>query len=52
MKAKYGKFRETDVLDTEGIFRLIESVPSPNAEPFKLWLEQVGIERLEEIVNP
>ena len=38
MKAKDGKLRETDVLDTEGIFRLIESVPSPKAEPFKLWL--------------
>ena len=38
MKAKDGKMRDTDTLDTEGILRLIESVPSPKAEPFKLWL--------------
>ena len=42
MKAKDGKMRETDTLDTEGIFRLIESVPSPKAEPFKLWLAKLG----------
>lgn len=38
MKARDGKLRETDTLDTEGIFRLIESIPRPKAEPFKLWL--------------
>lgn len=42
LKAKDGKLRETDVLDTKGIFRLIESVPSPNAEPLKLWLADLG----------
>ena len=41
MKAKDGKMRETDTLDTKGILRLIESVPSPKAEPFKLWLAQL-----------
>ena len=45
MKAKDGKFRETDTLDTQGILRLIESVPSSKAEPFKLWLAQMGKER-------
>ena len=44
MKAQDGKFRETDVLDTKGILRLIESVPSPKAEPFKLWLASLGSE--------
>ena len=52
MKAKDGKFRETDVLDTEGIFRLIESVPSPKAEPFKLWLASLGKERIDEVFDP
>ena len=42
MKAKDGKMRSTDFLDTEGIFRLIESVPSSNAEPFKVWLAKLG----------
>ena len=46
MKAQDGKFRETDVLDTKGILRLIESVPSPKAEPFKLWLASLGSEYL------
>lgn len=50
--AQDGKLRETDVLDTKGILRLIQSIPSPKAEPFKLWLAQVGSERLEEIENP
>ena len=45
MIAKDGKMRETDTLDTKGILRLIESVPSPKAEPFKLWLAQMGKER-------
>ena len=52
MKANDGKFRETDVLDTEGIFRLIESVPSPKAEPFKMWLASLGKERIDEVFNP
>ena len=42
LKAKDGKMRETDTLDTEGIFRLIESVPSSKAEPFKMWLASLG----------
>jgi len=50
--AEDGKMRETDVLDTKGIFRLIQSVPSPKAEPFKMWLAQVGSERLDTIADP
>ena len=46
MKAQDGKMRDTDVLDTKGILRLIESVPSPKAEPFKLWLASLGSEYL------
>ena len=52
MKAQDGKFRETDVLDTKGIVRLIESVPSPKAEPFKLWLASLGSERIDEVFDP
>ena len=52
MKAKDGKFRETDTLDTKGILRLIESVASPKAEPFKLWLAQMGKERIDEVFDP
>lgn len=52
MKAQDGKLRETDTLDTEGIFRLIESVPSPKAEPFKLWLAKLGKERIDEVFDP
>lgn len=52
MRAKDGKFRETDTLDTKGILRLIESVPSPKAEPFKLWLAKLGDERINEIFDP
>ncbi len=52
MKSKDGKLRNTDVLDTEGIFRLIESVPSPNAEPLKLWFAGLGKERIDEVFNP
>lgn len=52
LKAFDGKSYLTDVLDTEGVFRLIQSIPSPKAEPFKLWLARVGKERLEEIANP
>ena len=52
MKAKDGKFRETDTLDTQGILRLIESVQSLKAEPFKLWLAQMGKERIDEVFDP
>ena len=52
LKAKDGKFRETDTLNTKGILRLIESVPSPKAEPFKLWLAQMGKERIDEVFDP
>ena len=51
-RAKDGKMRVTDVLDTEGIFRLIESVPSPKAEPFKMWLASLGKERIDEVFDP
>ena len=50
--AEDGKQRETDVADTEGIFRIIQSVPSKKAEPFKRWLAKVGYERVQEIENP
>lgn len=52
MQAADGKYYLTDVADTEQLLRLIQSIPSPKAEPFKLWLAQVGYERLEEIQNP
>lgn len=52
MKSTDGKMRLTDVADTQDIFRLIQSIPSKKAEPFKLWLAQVGKERLDEIENP
>ena len=52
LKAKDGKMRETDTLDTKGILRLIESIPSPKAEPFKLWLAQLGSERIDEVFDP
>ena len=52
MQSKDGKMYLTDTLDTEGIFRLIESVPSPKAEPFKLWLAKLGKERIDEIFDP
>ena len=52
MTAADGKQRLTDVAGTELLMRLIQSIPSPNAEPFKLWLAKVGYERLEEIENP
>lgn len=52
MKASDGKMRLTDVLDTEGVLRLVQSIPSPKAEPFKLWLAKVGSERLDEIQDP
>lgn len=52
LKAKDGKMRNTDMLDMKGIFRLIESVPSPKAEPFKLWLANLGSERIDEVFDP
>ena len=52
MKATDGKMRETDVADMQGIFRIIQSIPSPKAEPFKMWLAEVGKERIDEIVDP
>ena len=52
MLASDGKMRETDCLDTKGVLRLVQSIPSPKAEPFKMWLAQVGSERLDEIADP
>ena len=52
MMASDGRMRMTDVADTEQLFRLIQSIPSPKAEPFKLWLAQVGRERVEEFDDP
>ena len=52
MLAPDGKMRLTDVLDTEGVLRLVQSIPSPKAEPFKLWLAKVGSERLDEMQDP
>ncbi|TRX12528.1 BRO-N domain-containing protein [Flavobacterium gawalongense] len=52
MQSSDGKFYKTDVADTEQLFRLIQSVPSPKAEPFKLWLAKMGRERMDEIVDP
>jgi hypothetical protein len=52
MEAEDGKLRETDAADVETLLRLIQSVPSPNAEPFKLWLAKVGYERIQETTDP
>ncbi len=52
MKAADGKMRETDVADTETLLRIIQSIPSPKAEPFKQWLAKVGYERIQEITDP
>ena len=52
MKSSDGKFYKTDTLDMKGILRLIESVPSPKAEPFKLWLASLGSERIDEVFDP
>ena len=52
MQASDGKMRLTDVADIEQLFRLIQSIPSPKAEPFKMWLAEIGRERLEEIDDP
>ena len=52
LKAPDGKMRLTDVADIQGIFRIIQSIPSPKAEPFKMWLAQVGKDRIDEITDP
>lgn len=52
MPAEDGKMRETDVADTETLLRIIQSIPSPKAEPFKQWLAKVGYERMQEIQDP
>ena len=52
MKATDGKMRSTDVADMQGVFRIIQSIPSPKAEPFKMWLAEVGKERIDEIIDP
>ena len=52
LPAEDGKMRETDCADTEGLFRIIQSIPSPKAEPFKRWLAKVGFERVKEIEDP
>ena len=50
--AEDGKLRETDCANTEALFRIIQSIPSQKAEPFKLWLAKTGYERVQEIANP
>lgn len=52
LEAPDGKQRMTDCVNTEGLFRIVQSIPSPRAEPFKRWLVQVGYERVKEIGNP
>lgn len=52
MKASDGKMRSTDVATTEQLFRLIQSIPSPKAEPFKLWIAQIAKERLDQLQDP
>lgn len=52
MKSVYGKYYNTDVMNTEQVLRLIQSIPSKKAEPFKLWLAQVGKERIDEAYDP
>lgn len=52
MKSADGKYYNTDTLDTKGVFRLIESVPSPKAEPMKMWLANLGKERIDEVFDP
>jgi len=52
MQSSDGKYYKTDVTDTEQLFRLIQGIPSPKAEPFKLWLAKVGRERVDEIEDP
>ena len=52
LKAQDGKYRMTDVVDIEGMFRIIESIPSKNAEPIKQWLAKLGSERIDETFDP
>ena len=52
LKAQDGKYRLTDVVDIEGMFRIIESIPSKNAEPMKLWLARLGKEKIDEVFDP
>ncbi len=52
MESSDGKFYKTDVADTEQLFRLIQTIPSPKAEPFKLWLAKIGRERIDELEDP
>lgn len=52
LRAPDGKMRETDCANTEGILRIIQSIPSPRAEPFRQWLARVGYERIQEIEDP
>lgn len=52
LRAADGKMRLTDVANTEQLLRLVQSIPSPKAEPFKMWLAQVGAERIEETIDP
>ncbi|MBQ4407998.1 MAG: Bro-N domain-containing protein, partial [Bacteroidales bacterium] len=52
MRAADGKMRMTDVADTEGIFRIIQSIPSPKAEPFKQWMAQVASQRIDQMQDP
>ena len=52
LKSDDGKYYKTDVANTEQLLRIIQSIPSPKAEPFKMWLAQVGRERIEEIIDP
>ena len=52
LKASDSKFRETDCGNTKTIFRIIQTIPSPKAEPFKRWLAKVGYERVQEIEDP
>ncbi len=52
LKAHDGKYRMTDVCDIEGMFRIIESIPSKNAEPIKQWLAHLGSERIDEVFDP
>ncbi len=52
LKVQDGKYRFTDVVDIEGIFRIIESIPSKNAEPIKQWLAKLGSERIDEVFDP
>lgn len=52
LRAADGKMRLTDVADVEGVLRLIQSIPSPKAEPFKMWLASVGADRIDETIDP